>query len=124
MPATPKKTKKLTFRQLLTEIQQLSMEEKQKLLAILQKELTVQDFTAKNKSLPKQKNYAQHPGLLIIEEEAATYNTPAKRKEKNLNAAIPKWQKQFVRKSINKHIANPELLITEKDAWKLIDRKK
>lgn len=34
---------------------------------------------------------------------------------------VPEAQKQFVRSSIKKHKAHPELLISEKDAWKIIN---
>lgn len=37
--------------------------------------------------------------------------------------AIPQWQKQFVRNSIKKYKAHPELSIAEDDAWKIIDAK-
>jgi hypothetical protein len=34
---------------------------------------------------------------------------------------IPEAQKQFVRESIKKYKANPELLIDEAEAWKIIN---
>ncbi len=53
---------------------------------------------------------------------------PKKEKQKRLDVlqqdvpdTIPEWQKQFVRKSIKKYKANPEQLMSEKDAWKIID---
>ncbi len=56
-------------------------------------------------------------------------NLPKKEKQQladlllNDNQAIdvPEAQKAFVRSSIKKHKKNPELLINEKQAWKLID---
>ena len=41
--------------------------------------------------------------------------------QEEIPVTIPEWQKQFVRKSIKKYKAHPELLISEKDAWKIID---
>lgn len=41
--------------------------------------------------------------------------------KEEIPATIPESQKQFVRKSIKKYNAHPELLISEKDAWKIID---
>ncbi len=34
---------------------------------------------------------------------------------------IPEAQKQFVRESIKKYTASPELLISEEEAWKIIN---
>lgn len=44
--------------------------------------------------------------------------------QEEVPVTIPDWQKQFVRKSIKKHKAHPELLIPEKEAWKIIDAAK
>jgi hypothetical protein len=41
--------------------------------------------------------------------------------QQEVPAEVPDWQKQFVRKSIKKYKAHPELLISEKDAWAIID---
>lgn len=41
--------------------------------------------------------------------------------QEEIPVTTPEWQKQFVRKSIKKYKAHPELLISEKDAWKIID---
>jgi hypothetical protein len=56
---------------------------------------------------------------------------PKKEKQKLMDVlqedvpiVIPEWQKQFVRKSIKKYKAHPELLIPEKEAWKIIDAAK
>ena len=56
---------------------------------------------------------------------------PKKEKQKLIAAlqedppnVIPEWQKEFVRKSIKKYKAHPELLIPEKEAWKIIDAAK
>jgi hypothetical protein len=65
----------------------------------------------------------------VVEEEAAEYKTaPKKGKQKLIPSlqeenpiAIPEWQKQFVRKSVKKYNAHPELLISEKEAWKIIE---
>jgi hypothetical protein len=46
-----------------------------------------------------------------------------KLKEK-ISVAIPEWQQKFVRKSIKKYTTHPELLISEKDAWQIIDGRK
>jgi hypothetical protein len=125
MPATPKKSSPLTFRQIVALAKKLSTEEKQKLLAILQQGMPVQDLTAKNKqTLPPIKKYEQHPGLLIVEEDAVKYTTTSNRNEKSVAARIPEWQKQFVRKSIKKYNTNPELLIAEKDAWRMTEKGK
>jgi hypothetical protein len=37
---------------------------------------------------------------------------------------IPETQKEFVRKSIDKHKKHPELLIPEEKAWAMIEEKK
>ena len=41
--------------------------------------------------------------------------------QEEIPVTTPEWQKKFVRKSIKKYKAHPELLISEKDAWKIID---
>ncbi len=41
--------------------------------------------------------------------------------QQDVQVTIPEWQKQFVRKSIKKYKSHPELLISEEDAWKIID---
>ncbi len=57
------------------------------------------------KTLPK-KEKQQLTDLLLNDEQAFD---------------VPEAQKQFVRNSIKKHKAHPELLIDEKEAWKIID---
>lgn len=57
------------------------------------------------KTLPK-KEKQQLADLLLNDEQAFD---------------VPEAQKQFVRNSIKKHKAQPELLISEKDAWKIIN---
>lgn len=52
----------------------------------------------------------------IAEEEAAMYKTASQ--------TVPGWQKNFVRKSIKKYSKQPELLLSEKDAWAIIGRGK
>ena len=52
----------------------------------------------------------------VAEEDAAMYKTASH--------AVPEWQKKFVRKSIKKYKVHPELLISEKDAWAIIDADK
>jgi hypothetical protein len=44
--------------------------------------------------------------------------------QEEIPATTPEWQKQFVRKSIKKYKAHPELLISEKEAWQIIDGRK
>lgn len=57
------------------------------------------------KTLPK-KEKQQLADLLLNDEQAFD---------------VPEAQKQFVRNSIKKYKTHPELLIDEKDAWKIIN---
>lgn len=59
------------------------------------------------KQLPK-KQRQQLADMLLKEKEDATIE-------------VSEAQKNFVRDSIKKHKAHPELLIPEKQAWKIID---
>ena len=69
----------------------------------------------------------------IAAEDAAIYTctTPKKAAKKQTIAAakkssagIPEWQQQFIRKSMKKYKSHPELLISEKEAWTIIESSK
>lgn len=69
----------------------------------------------------------------IAAEDASVYKTRASKKvakqqapaaAKKTSAPIPEWQQQFVRKSIKKYKSHPELLISEKEAWAIIESSK
>lgn len=57
-----------------------------------------------------------HPKKGVAKQTAAS--------EEKIPATVPEWQKQFVRKSIKKYNSHPELLISEKEAWAIIESSK
>lgn len=90
----------------------------------------------KNKKQEKAlRNFLEEAAIdfTIAAEDAAIYTstTPKKAAKKQTIAAtkksstgIPEWQQQFVRKSIKKYNSHPELLISEKEAWAIIESSK
>lgn len=90
----------------------------------------------KNKKQEKAlRNFLEEAAIdfTIAAEDAAIYKTRASKKvtikqttaaAKKSSAGIPEWQQQFVRKSIKKYNSHPELLISEKEAWAIIESSK
>lgn len=60
-----------------------------------------------------------------MEEDAAVYKITSKKdKLKAERTDVLEWQKKFVRKSIKKYNSHPELLLSEKEAWAIIESSK
>lgn len=90
----------------------------------------------KNKKQEKAlRNFLEESAIdfTIAAEDAAIYKTTHSKKvatkqtdasSEKSPAGVPEWQKQFVRKSIKKYNTHPELLISEKEAWAIIESSK
>ena len=71
------------------------------------------------KLLVTPKNKKQEKAVKDFLEERSIEFIPAREKD-----IVPEWQKQFVRKSVRKYKAHPDLLISEKEAWVIIEGNK